>query len=39
MTLYLKALFVKLRQKGLNETFEKRVANFMQQIVVEPNDK
>jgi len=34
-----KALFIKLRQNGLNETFEKRVASFMQQIVVEPSDK
>jgi len=35
----LKALFVKLRQNGLNETFEKHAASFMQQIVVEPKDK
>jgi len=34
-----KALFIKLRQNGENETFEKRVASFIQQIVVEPNNK
>jgi len=34
-----KALFVKLRKNGLNETFEKRAASIMQQIVVETKDK